>query len=160
MISRLYVVEMPTESPANPLDILVESLPGSKDAPALPGDGSYYEWRGRPLRVPVHSGGSPATAAAIAAGFTPRLRLGFHVTITPYVGALAVDIPGVQLSVSLAGDLSSTDAGPSMPIPALADPAGEPVIRLTGGVTTAGLFYLVALMCPEGKDEDRSSEGQ
>lgn len=161
MISRLYVVQMPSsESAATPLDILVESQPGTKAAPIVPAFGAYYEWRGRPLRVPVHSGGAPPTAAAIAAGFTPRVRLGFHVTITPYGTAIATDLPKVQLSESLAGDLSSTDVGPSISIPVLADPAGEPVIRLIGGAATASLFFLVALVCPEGKDEDRSSEGQ
>lgn len=160
MISRLYVVLMPLETPGTALNILVESAPGTKDAPIVAGgDGAYYEWRGRPVRVPVHSGGAPPTAAAIAAGFTPRLRLGFQVTVTPYGAAIATDLPSVQLSESLAGDLSSTDVGPTISIAALADPAGEPVIRLVGGAGTAGLFYLVSLTCPEGKDEDRTSDG-
>jgi len=152
MITRTYIVQMPLEGPTTPLDILVESAPGSQDDPVLPGDGKYYEWRGRPLRFPV------LAAAGAAGGFVPRLRLGFLVTITPIAAAIQTDLPGVQLSESLA-ELASTDSGPSINIPTLADPSGEAAIRLIGGVATAGLFYVVTLMCPEAKDEDRSNTG-
>jgi hypothetical protein len=60
----------------------------------------------------------------------------------------------VQLSESLAGDLSSTDSGPSISIPLLSDPGGEPAIRLVGSADTAGLFYLVSLQCPEAKEDN------
>lgn len=152
MITRTYIVEMPSEVSTTPLDILVESAPGSPDAPALPGDGKYFEWRGRPLRIPE------LAAAGASGGFVPRLRLGFLVTITPIAAAIQTDLPGVQLSESLAS-LASTDSGPSINIPTLADPGGEAAIRLVGGTETSGLFYVVTLMCPEAKDEDRSNTG-
>ncbi len=151
MITRTYVVQMPEESPTAPLDILVESAPGSPDAPIV-ADGIYYEWRGRPLRIPV------LAAAGVSEGFVPRFRLGFTVTITPIAATVIADLPGVQLSESLAS-LASTDSGPSLNIPTLADPGGEAAIRLTGSADTSGLFYLVMLMCPEAKDEDRSNTG-
>lgn len=152
MITRTYVVQMPDEGPTTPLDILVESDPGSPDAPVTAGDAAYYEWRGRPLRIPV------LAADGVDEGFVPRLRLGFLVTITPIAAAIQTDLPGVQLSESLAS-LASTDGGPTINVPTLADPGGEAAIRLVGGAGTAGLFYVVTLMCPEAKDEDRSNTG-
>ncbi len=152
MITRTYIVQMPSEGADTPLDILVTSAPGSQSAPALPGDGKYYECRGRPLRIPVLAAAGPDE------GFVPRTRLGFVVSITPIAADIQTDLPGVQLSESLAS-LASTDSGPSINIPTLADPNGEPAIRLTGGDGTQGLFYVVTLMCPEAKDEDRSSTG-
>jgi hypothetical protein len=148
MLSRLYVVQMPEEVPTTPLDILVESAPGSKDAPALPGDGAYYEWRGRPLRLET------LAADGVSGGFVPRLRLGFAVTITPYRQGVVTGVPGTQLSASLVGDVSTTDGGPSINVPALPDPNGEPAIRLSGDVTTAGAVYLVTLLCPEAKEDN------
>jgi hypothetical protein len=149
MITRTYVVQMPEESPTAPLDILVVNTPGSPDAPALPGDGKYYEWRGRPLRIPV------LAAEGASAGFVPRTRLGFIATISPIAAAVSPSLPGVQLSESLAS-LASTDSGPSINIPTLSDPNGQPAIRLIGDASTAGLFFVVTLMCPEAKDEDRN----
>lgn len=158
MITRTYIVKMPTSSPTTPLDILVMNSPGTQAVPIVAGtDGAYYEWRGRPLRIPVLSGGAPPTAAQIAAGFVPRLRLGFIVVVTPISAAIATDLPGVQLSSSLAS-LASTDAGPTLNIPAFADPGGNPSIRLIGGAGTAAKFFAVTLMCPEASDEDRSSD--
>lgn len=153
MITRTYVVQMPNDD--TPLDILVESAPGSQDAPVVISggdDGSYYEWRGRPLRFPV------LAAAGASGGFVPRLRLGFTVTVTPISPFICDSLPGVQLSESLAS-LASTDSGPSINIPTLADPSGEAVIRLVGGDDTQALFFTVTLMCPEAKDEDRSNTG-
>ena len=149
MISRLYVVKMPTEVSTNPVDILVETNPGSQAAPVVSGtDGAYYEWRGRPIVLPNPSGDS---------SFVPRFRLGFEVSITPYGNAMSQSTPSVQLSASLAS-VSSTDAGPTISVPAFADPAGGAAIRLIGGVssgiTTAGLVYLVSVQIPEAKDED------
>lgn len=148
MITRTYIVQMPVETPTAPLDILVVSAPGAPSAPALPGDGKYYEWRGRPLRIPV------LAAGGAAGGFVPRCALGFIATISPIAAAVSAKLPGVQLSASL-GSLASTDSGPSINIPTLADPGGKPAIRLVGDNTTAGLFYVVTLVCPEAKDEDR-----
>lgn len=152
MISRTYVVQMPSgESPATPLDILVQSDPGTTDAPVVAGGtGAYYELRGRPLRIPV------LAAQGQSAGFVPRLNLGFSLSLIPLsvaVGGPA--LPGVQLSASLAS-LASVDG--TIPIPAFADPGGEPVIRLTGSADTLGLFFLLALQVAEGKDEDRSGQ--
>jgi hypothetical protein len=158
MICRTYVVKMPTSSSSTPLDILVQDSPGTQDAPIVVGDAAYYEWRGRPVRIPVESGGAPPSAAAITAGFVPRFRLGCLVSLTPIRTGIASDLPGMQLSSSLAS-LASTDGGPVINIPAFADPAGGPAIRLTGGVGTAGGYYLVALRIPEAKDEDREGTG-
>lgn len=149
MISRLYIVKMPQESPGTPLDILVQANPGSKDAPVDTGDGAYYELRGRPLRLETLVGDT---------GFVPRLRLGFTVSITS-LGTAPTRRPGVQLSESLVGDLSSTDAGPALNVPVLPDPGGEPVIRLNGANSTAGNYYLVALQCAQAADDDRSGSG-
>jgi len=151
MITRTYIVQMPNDD--TPLDILVESAPGSPDAPELPaGGGKYYEWRGRPLRIPV------LAADGADEGFVPRLRLGFIVTVTSISPFIQGDLPGLQLSESLAS-LASTDSGPSINIPTLADPGGEAAIRLVGGDGTQDLFFAVSLMCPEAKDEDRSNTG-
>lgn len=159
MISRTYVVKMPTSSPATPVDILVQNAPGSQSAPVVAAtDGAYYEWRGRPLRIPVLSGGSPPSTAAIAAGFVPRFRLGFTVSIVRIAAAIVTDLPGAQLSSSLAA-LSSTDSGPTISVTSFPDPAGGPAIRLIGGTGTAGGVFQVTLECPEAKDEDREGTG-
>ncbi|MBV8721701.1 MAG: hypothetical protein JO277_06105 [Candidatus Eremiobacteraeota bacterium] len=151
MITRTYVVKMPTSSPTTPLDILVTNSPGTQAAPVVAGtDGAYYEWLGRPLRVPV------LAAAGASGGFVPRLALGFLVSITRIAAAIVTDLPGVQLSQSLAS-LASTDGGPTISIPLLADPNGNPAIRLVGGANTAGDYFVVTLMCPEAKDVDRDS---
>ena len=150
MIVRTFVVKMPTEVSTNPVDILVQNNPGSQSAPVVAGtDGAYYEVLGRPFRIPV------LAAAGQAGGFVSPLRLGFSIAIAPLGSAIVTDLPGVQLSASLAS-LASTDSGPSMAIPAFADPAGGPSLRLTGGIATAGLFFLVALFVAEAKDTDRS----
>lgn len=154
MISRLYVVKMPTEVSTNPVDILVETNPGSQDAPVTAGtDGAYYEWRGRPISLP-NPASDPTT-------FIPRFRLGFAVNVMPYGNLLSLAMPSVQLSESLAS-VSSTDAGPTISVPAFPDPVGGAAIRLIGGVngvTTAGLVYLVSVQIPEAKDEDRNPTG-
>lgn len=153
MLSRLYVVQMPSEVSTAPLDILVQSAPGSQDDPALPGDGAYYEWRGRPLRL------ESLAADGAAGGFVPRLRLGFEVTVTRYAQGLVTDLPGVQLSESLVGDISTTDAGPSINFPVLPDPNGEPVIRLIGDDATSAGVFLVSLQCPEAKEDNAPRGG-
>jgi hypothetical protein len=161
MIHREYIVQMPNSVATVPLDIVVEGFPGSSDAPVNAanspvgwsgGDGAYYEWTGRPLRLPVKA------ADGSTGGFIPRLTLGFLVTITPIAAALSVAVPGVQLSQTLAS-LASTDTGPSMPIPTLADPTYGPVIRLVGDTSSAGAFYVVSLQVMEPKDNDRSPTG-
>lgn len=157
MISRLYIVKMPTEVSTNPVDILVETNPGSQGAPVVSGsDGAYYEWRGRPLSLP-NPASDPTT-------FIPRFRLGFEVSVTPYGTAMSEAVPSVQLSASLAS-VSSTDVGPTISVPAFPDPAGGAAIRLIGGVdggtgvTTAGRVFMVSVQIPEAKDEDRNPTG-
>jgi hypothetical protein len=150
MIVRTYVVKMPTEVSTTPLDILVQNSPGSQATPVVAGsDGAYYEVLARPFRIPV------LAAAGQAGGFVPPLRLGFSIAITPLAAAISAAVPGAQLSASLAS-LASTDVGPSIPIPAFPDPAGGPSLRLTGGIATAGLFFVVSLFVAEAKDTDRS----
>lgn len=150
MIKRLYVVKMPTSVPTTALDILVTNNPGTQSVPVVAGgDGAYYEWRGRPLRVPNPSG---------TTGFVPRFRLGFAVSIAGYGAADVTDLPGFQLSASLAS-VSSTDAGPTISVPTFADPSGKPALRLVGGGNTAGQVYLVTLLVMEPKDDDRDPNG-
>lgn len=151
MISRTYIVLMPTETPTGPLDILVENNPGTQAAPVVAGgDGAYYEWRGLPLHLPNRVG---------TPGFVPRLRLGFEVAVAGISTAIVTDLPGVQLSASLAS-LSSTDSGPTISVPAFADPVAGPAIRLTGGAGTAGKVFAVTLKVAEARDEDRSPTGR
>jgi hypothetical protein len=151
VISRTYIVKMPTATSTNPIDILVQTNPGSQAAPVVSGtDGAYYEWRGRPLVLPNPSG---------TPGFVPRFRLGFIVAVTPYSNAISPDVPGVQLSASLAS-VSSTDAGPTISVPAFADPAGGASIRLIGGAGTAGKVFMVCLQVSQQKDDDRSPTGR
>lgn len=150
MIVRTYVVKMPEQTPTNPVDILVQNNPGSQSAPVVTGtDGAYYEMLGRTFRIPV------LAAAGAAGGFVPPTRLGFSLSITPIrAGEQSGGVPGAQLSASLAS-LSSTDAGPTISIPAFADPTGGPSIRLIGGADTAGKFFLVSFFVAEAKDVDR-----
>jgi len=148
MITRTYLVLMPAESPTTPVDIFVRSDPGSPDAQVIQGDAAYCEWRGRPLRVAV------TAAEGASEGFVPRLRLGFGVSVATWSpGAAGVAPPAVQLSESLLGTITALGSG----TPNLADQSGEPVVRLTGTAETAGFCYIVTLMCPEAKDEDRSN---
>lgn len=150
MILRTYVVQMPDDN--TPLDILVQSNPGTQDAPVTPvGGGAYYEVRGLSVRFP-----NPASDAT---SFVPRGALGFQITVTPAGNVGPVGIPDVQPSTSIAS-LASTDAGPSIAVPALADPNDEPVIRLIGDAdTTDAKFYLVSLAIREARDADRSTTG-
>lgn len=149
MIVRTYVVLMPDEVSTTPLDILIQNAPGTQAAPTVVGDAAYYEVLGRPFRIPQ------LAAAGANGGFVPPLRLGFSVGITKISSADVVELPGVQLSASLAS-LSSTDVGPSISVPAFPDPAGGPSIRLTGAPGTAGAIFIVSLFVAEAKDVDRS----
>jgi hypothetical protein len=148
MISRTYLVLMPDETPTTPLDILVESDPGTPDAPVIVGDAAYFEWRGRPLRIPV------LAVDGTDEGFVPRLRLGFSLSILPWSNSASAGLPSVQPSESLLGTVTVGSGTPN-----LADPNDEAVIRLIGTADTAGQYYIVSLMCPEAKDEDRSNTG-
>lgn len=146
---RTYVVKMPNETPTTALDILVLEDPGSPDAPVTAGgDGAYFEWLGRPVRFETQTGDN---------GFVPRLTPGFGVGVVPINTAGQVDMPGVQLSASLAS-LASTD-GSTVPVPALADGASGPMIRLVGTTNTAGKFFLVTLLSEDFSTHGRSAQG-
>ena len=140
---------MPSEVSTTPVDIFVETNPGTQDDPVIAGESAYYEWRGLPLRLPNPAGTN---------GFVPRLRLGFEVTVTGISAAVVTDLPGVQLSESLAS-LSSTDSGPTISVPAFPDPVGGAAIRLVGGTGTGGKVFAVTLKVGEQRDEDRSPTG-
>ena len=149
MIWRQYVVKMPTAEATAPLNILLLT-PGAQSAPEVAGgDGAYYERRARPVRFETVSGET---------GFVPRLRLGFSLSIVPIQASGQITIPGVQLSASLAS-LASTDSSPDINVPAFADPAGGPAIRLIGTADTAGDFFVVTLGIAQEADEDRSGTG-
>jgi hypothetical protein len=161
--------------PAFPsLDIVV-AVPGSLQAPVAdiakyPGasvttppagwaaanlNGFYYEVRGRALRL-EHVVGQ--------VGFTPRTRLGFHLSIAPWqdsspISAYGGFIPPVILSQSL------SDAGTNALMNhTLFDPAYGPVIRVgndpllhPGDMITP--LWVVNLQISENKDDDWSNLG-
>ena len=151
MIARTYYVVMPTSGGNVALDIIVEGFPGSQDDPIdignAPagwngGNGSYYEIRSRPIRLPVQVGD---------AGFVPRLNLGWLISVTPIGTAAALALPGVQLSESLQASLNATP---------LADPSYGPVIRLAGtSAAVGGMALTVQLLIMGAKDEDRTDSG-
>ncbi len=147
MIARTYYVEMPIavgESDPGDIDIVLE-LPGEQADPIDTGNspagwvgatGSYYEIRGRAVRLPVQVGD---------AGFVPRLNLGWSISVAAYGAGAA---PAYELSASLQ---SSLDATP------LTDPSYGPVLRLKGTADTGGQQLVVNLLVMEAKDEDRAN---
>lgn len=177
-IHRTYIVEMPgTSFSGTPLDIVV-AYPGSNSAPiAYPAaggtaqtapptgwaagdtafDGAYYEWRGRPLDIPVLSTAGGSLASGITNGFVPRARLGFTLSITNILTSGVAVLPVVQLSRSLVGSLQ--DSAGVLNVAALSDPAYGPVIRLNTDNASAGLIYVVNFSIYEAKDEDRDPTG-
>lgn len=189
MIHRTYLASFfsPGEGFGPGIDIVV-ALPGSRDAPVLDpavfpaGPPStpapvgwnaagtiawYYELRGRALRI------ERLAAAGAAAGFTPRTRLGYHLSILNLSqpaagpGAGLGAIPSYTLSASLAlppladGVPYFNNAADDV----FADPAYGPVIRLHDtGEFTAGPgawppVFLVNLSLAENKDEDWANLG-
>lgn len=151
MIARTYYVVMPTaESGTVALDIVLEAYPGSQGAPIAAGNapagwnggnGSYYEIRSRPVRLPVKSGDD---------GFVPRFRLGWTYSASR-VGTADGAVPGVQFSETLQAALNSTP---------LADPTYGPVIRLSGlQANVGGGAFVVQLEIMQAKDEDRTDTG-
>lgn len=169
MLNRTYIVLMPTSSPTTALDIFVQSAPvvtasgtipiGNQANPVKVADAAWYEWRGRTLRFEQLA----LTAAGGAnPNFSPLARLGFEVSVTPISNASATtDVPPVvQLSASF-GSLASTDAGPTIAVPALPDNVTNgPMIRLIGSASTAGKFFSVTLKIFEDKDEGRTAGGR
>lgn len=168
MINRTYIVLMPTSSPTTALDIFVQSAPvttatgsipiGNQANPVKIADAAWYEWRGRTLRFENLK--LLSTGAANSA-WSPLARLGFELSVTPISATSAItDVPPVaQLSASF-GSLASTDVGPTIAIPALADNVTNgPMIRLIGSASTAGKFFVVTLRIAEDKDDSRSSSG-
>lgn len=155
-----------------PLDIVV-ALPGSMAAPVAdiaqyPGqsvtpppagwaavnlNGFYYELRGRALRLEQIVG---------QAGFTPRTRLGFHVSVTPWtdtsdpIAVYGALMPPVILSNSLSNAGANALGGDAR---TLVDPAYGPVIRIGNGAALhpgdmSTPLWIVNLQISENKDED------
>lgn len=181
MIHRQYVCKLSASIEGFlPLDIMVQ-MPGSYTAPvdnpalfagigtaapaawqAACGANWYYELRARALRL------EHLAAAGVAAGFTPRTRLGGYLSIVPLDdsgGLLAVTgtIPPVSISASLAlNPISNAALGAE--IGAFADPVYGPVIRLRNaailyGDQRTGAYFLVSLGLAENQDEDGSNLG-
>jgi hypothetical protein len=152
MLHRTYLVRMPSQGTL--LDIVVEGPVGSPSAPVgvgagftapppgwIGGDGVYFEWRGRPLRLPVRFGSN---------GFVPRLRLGWRLSIQLLS---AIEEPRVTMSQTLIGTLLAPFAAFT-----LADPAYGPVIRLANPNEEASVFF-VHFGVSEDKDGDREPHG-
>lgn len=172
MISREYLVLMPSDPEGFPtFDIPVQGnaswgAVGLTSGPVVVVgvDGFYVEQRNRTIRVPVLAG----TATAAAAGFVPRFRLGFEISIVPVNGIggnahAPMSTPRVQCSRSLVGDVFSTAAGATTPgDDTFQDPSGTiPTIRLhnTADSDIAGRLFRLFLSVMEAKDEDRDPTG-
>ena len=119
--------------------------------------GVLYEWGGRSIRFEQRK---LLSTGAANPSWSPLVRLGFWLSVTAFGNAAAAaDVPDAQLSASF-GAFASTDAGPSMNIPSVADNvSGGALIRLIGTASTADKFYLVNLMIAEDKDEGLSPHG-
>lgn len=183
MIHRTYVVRLP---PANrdmaylPCDIVL-AVPGSYAAPvadaatyvgatvtappagwvAACGAAAYYELRGRALRLEQVVG---------QAGFTPRTRLGFHLSILtlqePAGGARQFtnydQVPFASLSASLSLPPGSSAAIWGSYANVFTDPSYGPVIRIWNQAelhSEADPIYLVNFQIAENKDEDFETLG-
>lgn len=157
MVNRTWLVKMPTSTATAPVDIAVQSNPGSNSAPVTPAapaaDATYYEWRGRTLRFEQLK---LLSSGAANSSWSPRARLGFQVSVQSFGNAgIDTDLPDLQLSASF-----GTFAATGLAVPALADSVtAGPIIRLIGGTATAGKFFLVNLLIAEAKDEDASAGG-
>ena len=160
MIHRTYIVKMPNETPTTPLDIVVEGFPGTNAVPIKTstapvgwsgGDGVYYEWTGRALRL-------PNKLSLGASQFIPRFLLGWSLSMYRINTAIVTDLPAVLLSQSLVDDLSSGDG--SIVSAPLTDPSYGPVIRLTGGAATAAAIFVVHLQVMQARDNDRVAAGR
>jgi len=177
MINRTYICKL--DSSIATLDIMVRDLAGTQALPvasaaaygaanvtAAPADwialcltGAYYEVRGRTLRL------EQLAAAGAAAGFVPRTRLGWDISVYPIVHAALNGnsglLPTIGLSASLAAEFG--DAAVITEPTVFPDPTYGPVIRL---ITTDDLIEqdrpricVVHLSLPERKDEDFSNIG-
>lgn len=160
MITRTYDVLMPTDN--SNVDIPVEgnanwgAVGAARQVVVVAVDGFYVEWRNRRLRVPVKAG----TAATVAAGFVPRFRLGVGISVTP-VSAQVPNVPAIQFSRSLVGDVPSTAGGATTPGDGtFQDPGGAPTIRVIGNAAYAGVKFRISLMIPEARDEGESPQGR
>jgi hypothetical protein len=156
---------MPTNAGASPaLDIIVQGPVGSAAAPVqvappgptvtvappgwVGGDGQFFEWRGRPIRIPILAGNT---------GFVPRLRLGWKTAVycaDPGDGEGCFAIPCVLYSQSLIGTLN-----PPFNVAQIADPSYGPVIRLTNSGDVQGGIFVVHLNIYAAQDEDRAETG-
>ncbi len=171
MINRVYFALMPSSAGGNAfLDILPFGPVGSPSAPVVSGgtgisappsgwvtangDGSFFEWRSRPIRFPILSG---------ATGFVPRTRLGYRIAVSPIVssGSTNGSVPLVQLSASLVGPATAfATAYQSAQVADQSYGTGAvPVIRLKNTSTTQGGVFCVTFGIAEAKDEDRDPAG-
>lgn len=154
MINRTYLVKMPTSVSTTPVDIAVQSSPGTSTTPITTAtDAVYYELRGRALRFEQLK---LTSTGAANSSWMPRARLGVLAQVQSFGNAAQqTEVPDLQLSASFA-----TWAATGIAIPALADSTSlGPILRLIGGAGTAGKFYMVNLIVFEAKDEDRSPTG-
>ena len=158
MITRTYDILMPDDNAD--VDIHVEGdanwgAVGAASVAVASGDtGFYAEWRNRRLRIPIRAG----TGTEVAAGFVPRLRLGFGVSLTA-VSVVINDVPSVRFSRSLVGDVLSTAAGATTPGDGtFPDTAGGATIRVRGNVSYSGEMFRLTLTIPEAKDEGASPQ--
>jgi hypothetical protein len=124
-------------------------------------DGWYYEWRGRPIFFEKRSTDPPG--AGIAAGFVPRLRLGWKAVVYGISQEPAgPDSPtaatfSVFPSRTLAGDISVYPTG-TIPFP---DPLYGPVLRISSRDAPTnnliGRLFICHLDIFEQRDEDRDA---
>lgn len=183
MIHRTYIVKLSSEDIRGFLGLdIVVAVPGTRLLPvADPGsygagnvtappagwvaangpDAAYYEIRGRALRLEQVAG---------QAGFTPRLNLGFHLSVTALNDAAGNagqfggvnQVPYVTLSESLAPPPGANAAIWGAYVNPLPDPAYGPVIRLWNAISLhseASPIYLVDFRIAENKDEDFNTLG-
>lgn len=182
MIHRTYFAFLPSLSPTPPtgalLDIAVR-VPGTYAAPVLdptiyPGvpattppaswnglgtTGWYYEMRSRALRIEALAG---------ATGFTPRTRLGVHLSICalsdPAAGASNGNlVPLLGASASLAPPVVASAGLNALYAVALPDPSYGPVIRIYNSqdltLSAPGAVYMINLQISENKDDDYNTLG-
>jgi len=166
MINRTYLVLMPSvASTMASLDILPRGPVGTVLLPvriaaggttpptnwqvfgATVGDGQFCELRGRP--VPF----SALLADGAAAGFMPRLALGWQISVHN-VDTSSAGVPQMQMSTSVMGDLPSPFS-----VSHLTDPAYGPVIRLLNAAAVQGRMFVVTLGIAQQRDEDRAETG-
>jgi hypothetical protein len=174
--NRTYIVKMPGSQDAiTYVDITVMGPVGTQAAPVSSAVGgtpppvgwnggasaaAFYEWRGRPLRIPVLAAPtSLATPSGVNSGFVPRLRLGWRLALQELApSGISADFPAIVPSVSL-GSFAGGPAGAIIPVTPLLDPTYGPVLRVFSSVALANKVYAIHFSVFEQKDEDRDPLG-